>query len=73
MSIVPRRSREVHAEGLLRAINDAGPVEYADGGINVDRTYDAVRADDLALLESDPAEFFRRTHKPMPVGYRAPE
>lgn len=31
------------------------------------RTFDAVRADDLAQLESDPAEFFRRTHKPMPA------
>lgn len=32
MSIIPRRSREVHAVGLLRAINDAAPVKYANGG-----------------------------------------
>ena len=31
-SYVPRKSREVHAEGLLRRINDAGPVRFAEGG-----------------------------------------
>lgn len=36
-------------------------------GLGVNRTFDSVNADDLALLESDPAEFFRRTHKPMPT------
>lgn len=33
--------------------------------------FDAVRADALALLKSDPAAYFAATHKPAPFGYRS--
>ena len=49
----PRNPIRVQAANMLRWAADKLDPE-------------AVRVDDLALLESDPAEFVRRTHKPMP-------
>jgi len=36
----------------------------------VDITFDAVRADALELLSTDPEAYFRATYKPLPTGYR---
>ena len=36
----------------------------------IDITFDAVRADALELLSTDPEAYFRATYKPLPIGYR---
>lgn len=39
---------------------------------NVESTAPSVNEEALRLLDSDPAAYFERTHKPLPVGYAGP-
>jgi hypothetical protein len=61
-SYVPRRSREVHAESLLRRINDDCPVEFAEGGLVVWGGQDEGEAfiplrDDSACVCEEPCRY----------------